>query len=94
MGVKTLEFEASWKRNEARNVLTRSLAKMPVDLQKSLLVVLMNTGKRSDYFKTCVTCLNWNNDLEQCKLYNVKPPIATIVDGCEKYEDFDETPFN
>lgn len=87
------EFEKSWKRNEARQVLTRSLAKMPHDLQKSLIVVLMNTGKRSDYFRTCVTCLHWNAEREECKLYNVKPPIATIVDGCEKYEDFDEIPF-
>lgn len=93
MGVKTLEFERRWKMNEERSVLTRSLAKMPPDLQKSLLVVLMNTGKRSDYFRSCTTCLHWLTEKEECGLFNLRPPATTIVDGCEKYEDFDEIAF-
>jgi hypothetical protein len=53
---------------------------------------LLNTlGKRSDYFATCITCANWNNNV--CKLCNQTPPPEVIANGCPEYEDKDYVPF-
>lgn len=44
-------------------------------------------------FKTCMTCENFNEEKELCKLYNLRPPASIIAFGCEKYEDDDGIPF-
>ena len=61
---------------------------------------LMNKiGKRSDWFATCVTCVNWQSytankgDVKQCVRFGVIPPPEVIADGCEHYEDEDQIPF-
>lgn len=93
MSVKTLEFERRFKKNQERDVLARSMNKMPYGIKEALLVIIKSTGNRSDYFKSCITCLHWDDAGELCKLANARPPAPVICDGCEKYEDFDEIPF-
>ena len=44
-------------------------------------------------FKTCMTCDNFDEPKELCKLYNLRPPAKIIAFGCEKYEDGDQIPF-
>ncbi len=53
---------------------------------------LMNKiGKRSDWFATCITCVNWQET--KCGKFDVIPPASVIADGCEHYEDEDQIPF-
>ena len=52
-----------------------------------------NEIKRS--LRTCVTCNNFNQDVETCKLSdNMRPPAKVIAYGCSKFQDYDiDIPF-
>ena len=40
--------------------------------------------------RSCLVCKNFNEEKELCKLYNQRPPVRIIVNGCEKFEDKDQ----
>lgn len=43
-------------------------------------------------FRTCVTCANFSKD-RTCLLFRADPPGSTIIRGCDRYVDCEETPF-
>lgn len=43
--------------------------------------------------ESCLTCLNFNEQYECCKLNNLRPPARVIAFGCECYQDETEIPF-
>lgn len=81
--------------------------KVPLEVHAFFAQLLNHIGRRSDYFATCITCKHWKGhkatifeskieetgEQEHCSKFNVLPPLRVIVDGCEHYEDGDETPF-
>lgn len=40
----------------------------------------------SNSIHTCITCDNFNEKTEICKLAGVRPPAKVIVNGCSSYE--------
>jgi hypothetical protein len=87
------DFAARYKANEARDIVARKTKSIAYPVRDALITIITNVGNRSDYFRTCITCQNWNNDLEECGKFDMKPPASVIVDGCENYADFDPLPF-
>jgi len=86
-------FISAIKLQEERKVITRRLKNLPDSYIADILKVLGIVGKRSDIFRTCVTCEYWSHEKEICNLANARPPANVIADGCAKYKDFDEIPF-
>ena len=37
--------------------------------------------------RTCVTCDNFTEKTEICKLANARPPAAVIASGCSSYDE-------
>lgn len=35
--------------------------------------------------RTCITCGNWDEKVEQCYKYSARPPAQVIVLGCEEW---------
>ena len=64
---------------------------VPVGIQEFFAKLLNHLGKRSDWFATCITCINWQET--KCGKFDVIPPASVIADGCEHYEDEDQIPF-
>lgn len=80
------------KQEQERNIITRKMVKVPDVVSKFITELLIYNGKRSDYFRTCITCLHWDKQ-NTCNAYNTTPPPNVIADGCKSYEDEDEIPF-
>lgn len=47
----------------------------------------------SDPFQSCLTCINFDEPSEVCKLYKQRPPARIIVNGCPSFDDISEVPF-
>jgi len=43
--------------------------------------------------RSCISCHNFDEKTELCKLYQQRPPARVIAMACESYEDIDEIPF-
>ena len=54
-------------------------------------IKLQNKMIEKDCWQTCLNCEHWNKNVEKCKLYEQKPPLNTIVVGCEQW--YYEIPF-
>lgn len=48
---------------------------------------------RLDPFRSCLTCINFDEPSEICKLYKQRPPARIIVNGCPSFDDISEVPF-
>jgi hypothetical protein len=51
------------KQEQERNIITRKIVKVPDSVSKFITELLIYQGKRSDYFRTCITCLHWKQDI-------------------------------
>jgi hypothetical protein len=88
------DFDSSrFDENQKRIVTTRKMLKVPQQVQDFVVQLLTFTGKRSDWYRTCITCSHWDKEAQRCKLFNALPPAEVIADGCEKYDDYDGIPF-
>lgn len=69
----------------------------PKTLRKSewgdVSTALAKLFDRSDLFRSCLSCLHFNEGLEQCKAFNARPPARIIANGCDRYGDIMEIPF-
>lgn len=70
---------------------------MPVVIESRLLEV-SNAIKRmasTTIYRNCLNCNEWNEDKEECKRFNARPPAAVIVYSCEQWEELKdwEIPF-
>lgn len=43
--------------------------------------------------QSCVSCDNFDEKAERCRLANARPPARVIAFGCEKYSDDQDVPF-
>lgn len=43
--------------------------------------------------ETCLTCTEFDEPNEICRLYKARPPARIIALGCPSYFDHDEIPF-
>lgn len=66
---------------------------VPIEVQDFIIQLLQVNGKRTCYFKTCCTCINFKKDTEICTLANMRPPAEVIANACPKYIDEDDIPF-
>lgn len=59
-------------------------------LKDSLKLALTTT-----VYRNCLNCQEWNEDKEECKRFNARPPAAVIVYSCEQWEELKdwEIPF-
>jgi len=63
-------------------------------VQQFFAELMNHIGKRSDWFQTCITCINWTTGSSpMCMKFNAVPPATIIADGCEHYQDEDSIPF-
>ena len=68
-------------------------------VQQFFAELMNHIGKRSDWFQTCITCINWQSyesnsgAQRKCSKFGVLPPPEVIADGCEHYQDEDNIPF-
>lgn len=60
-----------------------------IDLQSALEKVAAETG----LLRTCVTCDNFLEGQELCRLANARPPARVIAYGCNSYYSKNEIPF-
>jgi recombinational DNA repair protein RecR len=44
-------------------------------------------------YKNCITCQNFDEEKELCKLCNQRPPAKVIAYGCPQYDDIENIPF-
>jgi len=42
---------------------------------------------------SCISCINFTEEAEFCKLYKARPPARVIAFGCSSYFDQEEIPF-
>ena len=58
---------------------------------KQIVTTTIDTCYAKGVFNSCITCNNFNEQTELCKLNNLRPPARIIAAGCECYDD--EIPF-
>jgi hypothetical protein len=67
------------------------IREMPVLKQQTvaaMLTILSNDPTlRSDVFRTCISCFNWEHETETCGYYKQRPPATIIANGCDTYTD-------
>lgn len=63
------------------------------DIRSKLLEALENVSEEFYIYRCCLTCENFNEQLEICKLANQRPPVRVITFGCPKWYDKKEIPF-
>ena len=65
------------------------------DLQSSIHNLVMRAIEGTDpIYKSCMNCINFNEQREGCSLANwQRPPARVIAYGCPQWEDIDEVPF-
>lgn len=64
------------------------------DFASAMAEAFINYANKADFiYRTCLTCKNWNEQGELCKLYNQRPPAKVIVLACDSWEDDNEIPF-
>lgn len=44
-------------------------------------------------FKSCISCIHFDEQTEQCKLYKQRPPARVIVNACQEYCHEKDIPF-
>jgi hypothetical protein len=44
-------------------------------------------------YRTCLNCQHFTEGLEQCNLYNQRPPARVIAFGCSSHFDIEGIPF-
>jgi len=72
---------------------TESARESNAALSNALNVWLTSHGPNA-IFRTCMSCTNMVQDGPAfCRLYNVTPPVAVILAGCDKHNDGEEIPF-
>lgn len=49
--------------------------------------------RNRDMFRSCLSCVSFNEPYSYCHKYQGNPPPRTIVYGCAGYYDRDEIPF-
>lgn len=59
------------------------------EFEKGLKEVIAENDTRA----CCITCRNFDQNNELCRLYNARPPARVIAYACEKYDDADAIPF-
>jgi hypothetical protein len=66
----------------------RNIPDGPATLAADLLIILeKHAVTRSDLFKTCISCFEWREGLEECQKFKQRPPAKVIANGCEYYAD-------
>lgn len=70
----------------------RELSDIELNTSLTLLIRRILTD-RSFPFKSCLSCKNFIEETEICKLANQRPPAKVICYGCPKYSDIEELPF-
>ena len=43
--------------------------------------------------QACISCRNFDEPTELCRLAGARPPARVIALSCERYDDIDEIPF-
>lgn len=76
-------------RNEAKQDFAAFLKK---GMENSINQILNSNYLKFPY-QTCIICRNFNENKEECKLFNAKPPARVIAFGCDKFDDLEEIPF-
>lgn len=64
-------------RKEALEELTQILCKQMIN------VIDIN-------LRSCITCINFKEDVELCDIYKQRPPARIIAKGCESYSNISE----
>ena len=66
-----------------------------IDLQCAVTGAIWSQFLRNDIFpfQSCMSCKNFTEATELCKLANARPPAKVIAFGCSSYEDKMEVPF-
>lgn len=66
-----------------------------LDLNGAIAGAIWSQLNRQDIypFQSCLSCCNFREATEICKLANQRPPAKIIVFGCNSYCDKDEIPF-
>jgi hypothetical protein len=54
---------------------------------------ILHDEKFDKFRKNCCNCANFNNQLESCITYKVRPPAKIIAYGCDSFIHIDEIPF-
>jgi len=65
-----------------------------IELNSSLTLLIRRVlTDRIFPFKSCLSCKNFIEENEICKLANQRPPARVICYACPKYEDIEELPY-
>lgn len=66
-----------------------------LDLRAAIQGAIWSQFNRTDLypFQSCISCSNFIEQTEICKLANQRPPARIITFGCNKYNDNQEIPF-
>ena len=60
---------------------------------EALNVALAKVGWKHGILRSCLSCDNFTEATETCRLYNARPPARVIAFGCGAYSDDMDVPF-
>lgn len=89
------------QKNHKRTVQYRGVQSAPEDFKNirlnpdvSLTVWhLLDNYRAEDLFRTCISCMFFDDKNDFCRKAKAKPPAFIIVRSCEAYSDKDDIPF-